>query len=128
MSTARFKAELIEGHKGVTAVMVPFDPEAVWKQKPVRFDARREGWLIKGKVNGRAFDGYIGYRWRRYFIMIEPALRKEAKVAIGDTLTVSVAPTLSLQTLARARALSKITTAPKKGRPDAIVLDPPASR
>ena len=32
-----FDAELIEGHKGVTAVIVPFDPEESWREKPVRF-------------------------------------------------------------------------------------------
>jgi len=37
---AEFDAELIEGHKGVTIVVVPFDPEAGWSQKPLRLDPR----------------------------------------------------------------------------------------
>ena len=57
-----FDAELIEGHKGVTAVIVPFDPETFWRRKPVRFDPRRDGWLVKGTINRTRFDGYIGWR------------------------------------------------------------------
>jgi hypothetical protein len=63
MSKARFDAELFEGHKGLTAVLVPFDPEDIWQLKPVKLDPRRDGWLVKGTVNRTRFDGYIGYRW-----------------------------------------------------------------
>ena len=34
MDKVRFEAELIEGHKGVTVVLVPFDPEEKWSQSP----------------------------------------------------------------------------------------------
>jgi hypothetical protein len=119
----RFAAELIEGHKGVTVVIVPFDPEEAWLQKPIRLDARRHGWLITGTANGARCDGYIGERWGRFFIIIEPALREAARVSVGDTLEMVIAPTASARTLARARAQSKVTTAPKKARADAI--DPP---
>jgi hypothetical protein len=125
MSKARFKAELIEGHKGVTAVVVPFDPEAVWRQKPVKLDPRRDGWLVKGTLNGVRFDGYIGYRWRRYFLIIDPELREAAKVSVGDTLSLVVEPTATAKALAKAREQSKETTAPAKGRPDAVELPEP---
>jgi len=123
MSKARFEAELIQGHKGVTVVIVPFDPEQKWSQKPVRLDPRREGWLIRGTANGVRFDGYIGYRWNRFFIIIERDLREAAKVSVGDVLTMVIEPTLSMRVLVRARAQSKVTTAPKKGRADAIDLE-----
>ncbi len=123
MSKARFKAELIEGHKGVTAVVVPFDPEAVWRQKPVKLDPRRDGWLVKGTVNGVRFDGYIGHRWKRYFILINSELREAAKASVGDTLSLVVEPTGTVKALTQARKQSKVTTAPAKGRPDAIVME-----
>jgi len=123
MSKVRFEAELIQGHKGVTVVMVPFDPEQKWSQKPVRLDPRREGWLIRGTANGVRFDGYIGYRWNRFFIIIERDLREAAKVSVGDVLTMVIEPTMSMRVLVRARAQSKVTTAPKKGRADAIDLE-----
>ena len=58
-----FNAELIKAHKGVTVVLVPFDPEEGWSRKPVRLHERRHGWLIRGTANGVPFDGYIGERW-----------------------------------------------------------------
>ena len=51
----------------VTVVLVPFDPEEKWSQKPIRLDARRHGWLITGTANGMAFEGFIGERWSLFF-------------------------------------------------------------
>ena len=118
-----FQAELIEGHKGVTVVIVPFDPEQEWSQKPVRLDPRRDGWLVTGTANGVRFDGYIAYRWGRFFIIIDPEISEAAGVSVGDKLCMIVEPTATMRALNRAREQSKVTTAPKKGRPDAI--DPP---
>ena len=120
MEKVRFEAELIEGHKGVTVVLVPFDPEERWSRKPVRLDPRRHGWLITGSANGVAFDSYIGERWNRFFIIIDGELRKAAKVAVGDTLMMIVEPTSSARALAEARKQSKVTTAPKEPRHDAV--------
>ena len=126
MSEKRFTAELIEGHKGVTVVLIPFDPEQVWRQKPVRLDPRRDGWLVKGTLNKVRFDGYIGNRWGRFFLIIDAELRDAARVSVGDTLSLAIAPTATAKALAKARAQSKVTTAPAKGRPDAI--EPATSR
>ncbi len=123
MSKARFEAELVQGHKGVTAVLVPFDPEAVWRQKPVRLDPRRDGWLVKGTVQGVRFDGYIGQRWGRFFLIVEAPLRKAAGVSVGDRVRVVVEPTATQRALEKARELSTNTTAPKKGRADAVELE-----
>jgi hypothetical protein len=117
---AEFEAELIEGHKGITVVIVPFDPEEGWSQKPVRLDSRRHGWLITGSVNAVPFDGYIGERWGRFFIIIDPELRNAAGVSVGDTLRMIVQPTAAQRALRRAIAQSKLTTAPRKLRPDTI--------
>jgi hypothetical protein len=125
MDTARFEAELIEGHKGVTVVLVPFDPEERWLRKPWRLHQRRHGWLVTGSANGVKFDGYIGERWNRFFIIIDRGLREAAQVAVGDTLEMVIRPTLSASAFAQACEQSKVTTAPKKSRPDAI--DPPQS-
>ena len=71
--TARFTAPLVEGHKGVTAVIVPFDPEAVWRSKPTALDEKRHGWLVHGTMNGVSFDGFIGFRWSRFFLIVDEA-------------------------------------------------------
>ena len=120
MRKVEFEAELIEGHKGVTVVIVPFDPEEKWSRKPVRLDPRRDGWLVTGTANGIRFDGYIGYRWGRFFIIIDLEVREAAGVSVGDKLCMIVEPTATMRALNRAREQSKVTTAPKKGRPDAI--------
>jgi hypothetical protein len=128
MSKTRFEAALFEGHKGVTAVLVPIDPEKVWGLKPVRLAPRRDGWLVTGTVNGIRFDGYIGFRWGRFFLIIEPELRSAAEVVVGDTLSVVIEPTATLKALAKARKQSKVTTAPRKNRADAIEPPPARSR
>jgi len=121
-----FDAELIEGHKGVTPVIVPFDPEAVWHRKPVRLDARRDGWLVKGTINRRRFDGYIGNRWGRFFLIVDAELREALGTSVGEVLSLVIEPTLERDVWERARVQARVTTAPKKGRADAIVLDAPA--
>src|SRR5262245_28670948 len=116
----RFEAELIEGHKAVTVVLVPFDPEQKWSLKPVRLAGRRHGWVISGSANGVAFDGYIGERWNRFFIIIDKDLRESAQVSLGDILKMTVRPTSSAVALATALQQSKVTTQPKTPRSDAI--------
>lgn len=115
MSKAAFEADLFLGHKGVTAILVPLDPEVRWRRPPVSLDCRRDGWLVKGTVNGVRFDGYIGKRWGRFFVIIDPELRAAAKLSVGDTLAMVLEPTATAKALAKAREQSKVTTAPKRG-------------
>lgn len=109
-----FEANLFQGHKGVTAVIVPFDPRATWEREPVPLDARREGWLVAGTVNGARFEGWIGFRWGRFFLIVDAALRAAAEVAVGDALEIAIAPTDSATALAIAREQAKLTTAPRR--------------
>jgi hypothetical protein len=118
----RFEAELILGHKDVTVVLVPFDPQEQWSLRPVRLAGRRHGWVVAGTANGIAFDGYIGERWNRFFIIIEKNLRQAAKVSVGDKLEMIVQPTPSPGAFAKALEQSKVTTQPKTPRSDAIHL------
>lgn len=121
MDKVQFDAELIEGHKGVTVVLVPFVPEESWSRKPVRLHGRRHGWLVSGSANGVRFDGYIGERWNRFFIIIDRRVCEAAGVVVGDVLSMVVQPTSTPRVLALAREQSKLTTQPKNARPDAIV-------
>ena len=119
MRKARFEAELVEGHKGVTAMLVPFDPEAVWRQRPFRLAGRRHGWLITGTANGARFDGYVGERWNRFFVTFDEALRDAARVAVGEVVTLEIAPTATRKAYLEACRQSASTTQPGKPRPDA---------
>jgi hypothetical protein len=120
MRGIRFEAELVLGHKGVVVVLAPFDPEEAFGTKPVRLAGRRHGWLVKGAVNGEKLEGYIGERWGRFFVIIGEPLRRAAGVAVGDEVTVTVAPTTSRSVLAKAVEQSEQTTQPGKARRDAV--------
>lgn len=113
-SKAKFTAELIEGHKQVTAAIVPFDPQEVWGLKPVKIDPRRDGWLIRGTMNKVRFQGWIGYRWGRFFIIVDPEMRKAAEVEVGDSMVFNIEPTTSEAAMKIAREQAKLTTAPRK--------------
>ena len=91
----RFQAELFMGHKNIAAVLVPFAPERVWQSTAVMVDApysrkSQEAYLVRGTVDGTPFDGWIGKRWGRRFIIVDQALRKKAGVAVGDVVEIVV--------------------------------------
>jgi hypothetical protein len=86
----------------------------------VRLEGRRHGWLVKGRANGVSFESYIGERWGRFFLTVDDALRSAAKIAVGDELSVVIEPTATASAYAKAREQSKVTTQPKRPRPDAV--------
>ena len=116
----RFEAELVEGHKGVVVALVPFHPEKVFGQ-PVRLAGRRHGWLVSGSLNGTKFDGYIGERWGRFFVIVDTMLRQSAGVAVGDRVSVVLAPSEHPKALEKAIEQSRQTTEPSKARTDVKV-------
>ena len=120
MRRARFEAPLFEGDKGVTAVLVPFDPVEVWRAPPVRLAGRRHGWLVTGTANGARFDGYIGERWNRFFITLDEPLRVAARATVGDSVTMVIGPTSTSKAYLTALEQSRVTTQPGKPRPDAV--------
>jgi len=122
MRRARFEAQLFEGDKGVTSVVVPFDPVEVWHAPPVRLAGRRHGWLVTGTANGMRFDGYIGERWNRFFITLDESLRTAAGVAVGDLVTMVIAPTATRKAYLAALGQSALTTQPGKPRADAVAF------
>jgi hypothetical protein len=119
---ARFEAPLFEGHKRVTAVLVPFDPEAVFRTRPVRLEGRRHGWLVTGTANGVRFKGYVGERWGRFFIALDEALCDTARLSVGDVVTMVIEPTTTREAYLEACRQSKRTTQPGRARPDAVVF------
>jgi len=125
MRRARFEAPLFEGHKGVTGVLVPFDPVEVWHAPPVRLAGRRHGWLVSGTANGARFDGYIGERWNRFFITLDQTLCAAAGVTVGEAVTMVITPTATGKAYLAALAQSRVTTQPAKPRPDAVVFPGP---
>ncbi len=120
----RFESELMMGHKNIAAVLVPFAPERVWKSRPVLVDAPyarkpQEAHLVRGTIDGTPFDGWIGKRWGRRFIIVDQALRKRAGVAIGDVVEIVVAPRASERRpgAPAPRGRASGTRSPSRGRP-----------
>ena len=92
-SSKTFTAKLELGHKGC-AVIVPFDPGVAWGTRPVRIPhpRYRTGHLVKGTIDGVAFDGFIGYRWGRFFILVDEDVRRAAGAEPGDEVDVVIEP------------------------------------
>jgi len=124
----RFQAELMEGHKGILAVLVPFNPEVAFRRKPTRLAGRRHGWPVRGTARGVAFDGYIGERWGRFFIALDERVCSDAGIGVGDVVAVSVTPSAEASVVAAAVQQSRKTTQPSKARPDALPSAHPAMR
>ena len=108
MKKQRFESELELGHKG-SAVIVPFDPAELWKTTPEPVPAPwKLGHLVKGSINKRRFEGWIGKRWGRFFIIIDEELQTSAGIAPGDTVQVEIEP--------RAKAKAKSSAKPAAQR------------
>lgn len=91
---AKFEAEILMGHKGA-AVLVPFDPEEVWgipARKVSDLPGGKEGHLVRGTIAGTKFEGWIGKRWGRRFVLTPKELLARAKVRVGDAVEVVLSP------------------------------------
>jgi hypothetical protein len=92
-----FEAALYEGHDGTCAVHVPFDPGEVWDAPPAeivigRKKTPRKAHLVRGTVDGVPFESAIWFYFRSWVMIVEPAVRKRAKVKPGDTVEIVVEP------------------------------------
>ena len=102
----RFRAEILQGHKGA-AVELPFDPAVRWALAATALWPGRRGHVVRGRLAGRPFESAVVPRQRRHFVLVDAALLAAAGVAVGDTVEVSVEPLV-----------------PPKGKPRAA-LEPP---
>jgi len=91
----QFESVLESGHKG-PAVIVPFDPRESWGREPVEIATpvygKALGHPVRGTIAGVAFEGWIGRRRGRFFILVDEELRRRAGISPGDRVAVSVAP------------------------------------
>jgi len=87
-----FHAQILDGHKGA-AVIVPFDPAKMWHVELAAVPAPwKKGYLVSGKINRTCFEGWIGNRWGRNFILVDDELLKKARAKIGDVVRMTVSP------------------------------------
>ena len=86
----KFKAELQAGHQE-DAVEIPFDPATTWGIAPASLWRGRKGHRVMATLNGVSFEGFIVSR-RGKFLLVDEAIKQEAGVAVGEIVTVTVAP------------------------------------
>ncbi|MEP7132207.1 MAG: DUF1905 domain-containing protein [Acidobacteriota bacterium] len=89
--TKRFQATLLGGHKDA-ACEVPFDPGDAWGTPAAPLWRGRRGHRVRGRLNGFAFESAIVPRSRRFWLIVDAAMRKGAGVEIGKTVAVQVEP------------------------------------
>jgi len=87
-----FRGLLLSGHKGITAVEVPFDPREEWRSAPVPLYRGRRGHPVFGRLNGRPFESAIVGRMRRFFVVVDARLAREAGLRVGDAADIVVWP------------------------------------
>ena len=91
MKKKNFKAELQPGHKD-DAVQVPFNPADVWGLIPEPLWRGRKGHRVRATLNGFPFETFIVPRQRKFFLMVEPDVKEQARVGVGDVVAVTVTP------------------------------------
>jgi len=93
MKRARFKAELLGGHKGA-AVEVPFDPAKKWPIDAVALWPGRRGHIVRAELNGVSFGSCIVPRSRKFWMLIDEGVQRKAGASVGDSVRVMVEPVI----------------------------------
>lgn len=92
MKMKRFKAEILGGHKD-HAVAVPFDPTEVWGTPAQPLWRGRKGRPVSGTLNRTSFaESFIVPRARKFFLIIDKEMMRDAGVSVGDSVSVAVKP------------------------------------
>ena len=89
LKAVQVKGTLVDGHKG-SAVEVAFDPADVWGVRPVALRPGRRGFPVNVELNGRKFSSAIVSRMKRFFVLIDPALARQAGLEIGEHVRLRV--------------------------------------
>jgi hypothetical protein len=102
----RFTAELYEGHSDC-AVLVPFDPVAIWNTTPRRIGYQKHmGHAVAGKVaaSGTAkaepFESWIWFYARQWRMVIDDDVLAKIKAEPGQRVKLAVRPHPKPETVA----------------------------
>src|SRR5438067_61157 len=83
MAARKFEGELFEGHGGVCAVLLPFDPEEAFGAKKTRVGPRRHGFRVVARIGRRKVETVVLSRGARHGLILEP---KELGLSLGDVV------------------------------------------
>jgi hypothetical protein len=95
MKSIRFKGTLLGGHKD-HAVEFPHNPEELWGIPARPLWPGRRGHHVRVKLNGATGDSCIVPRSKKYWLIVDEGLKKDAAVSEGDKVSVVVEPLASL--------------------------------
>ncbi|AKJ07436.1 uncharacterized protein DUF1905 [Archangium gephyra] len=84
MRQEKFETVVGAGHMGLVFIQIPFDPSVVW-------DVRRRH-FVQGRVNGSPFEGEVGFRRRKFYMLLDEELQRVARLSPGDAVEVVIAP------------------------------------
>lgn len=84
MRQEKFATAVESGHKGLVYIRIPFDPSVTWDVRPRHF--------VRGSLNGCAFEGEVGFRRRKFYMLLDEELQRAAKLSPGDNVEVAVEP------------------------------------
>lgn len=91
MAEVRFSGEVRAGHEQA-AVEATFDPRVEWEREPEALEPGRRGYRVRGMLGVAPFRGVMVPRSNKWWLVIEEADLREAAIAVGDTVTVTVEP------------------------------------
>jgi hypothetical protein len=86
-----FAATILDGHKG-SAVEVPFDPAERWSIPAGPLWVGRWGHHVRGTLDEVPFESVVVPRSRRFYALVDDALKAVAGVDTGDRVDVSLQP------------------------------------
>ena len=91
MASAKFRATLIDGHKGL-ACEVPFDPAERWSLPVVTVAPRRKGVEVAATIDDVSFDSAVVPRSRRHWLLVTEDTARRLGKGAGDPVAVVLAP------------------------------------
>ncbi|MFL5358142.1 DUF1905 domain-containing protein [Archangium sp.] len=84
MRQEKFATAVEAGHKGLVYIRIPFDPSVTWDVRTRHF--------VRGRLNGCSFEGEIGFRRRKFYMLLDEELQRAAKLSPGDTVEAAMEP------------------------------------
>ena|SRR5690242_10692716 len=84
MRQEKFATAVEVGHMGMVYIRIPFDPSMTWDARPRHF--------VRGRLNGCPFEGEVGFRRRKFYMLLDEELQRAAKLSPGDSVEVAMEP------------------------------------
>ena len=84
MGSQRFRAVIATGLRGCAVIAVPFDPDETWGAKADH--------PVGGLIEDRQVRGRLSRRGSEWVLTVTPMWLRDTGVAIGDDVTVELAP------------------------------------